>query len=233
VTGFEHTRALAFTLLGLHEYLKVFDAEQEMQGIRKALADRLLSSFRLVGARDWPWCEASLSYDNARLPQALVVSGAGLSDPEMVRVGLEAFDWLVELQHTPDGCYGPIGSNGFYPRGGERAIFDQQPVEACATVSASLDAWRVTADAKWINEMWRAFSWFLGENILQTSLYDPATGGCRDGLHPDRANENQGAESTLSFLLALVDMTTLEAEVRVTNNGSRAASYATARQPSP
>jgi hypothetical protein len=133
----------------------------------------------------------------------------------MVDVGLAAFDWLTDVQRAADGSYQPIGSNGFYPRGGTRAIFDQQPVEACATVSACLDAWRITGDGKWMNEMWRAFSWFLGENILHTSLYDPTTGGCRDGLHADRANENQGAESTLSFLLALVDMTALEAEVRL------------------
>jgi hypothetical protein len=218
VRGFHHTRALAFALMGMHEYLKAFDGEREVQNTRKEIAEQLFASFRAADSEDWPWCEDALSYDNARLPQALLVSGVGLANPEMVSMGLKAFDWLTELQRAPDGSYLPIGSNGFYPRAGSRAVFDQQPLEACATVSASLDAWRVTGDTKWLNEMWRAFSWFLGENTLRTSLYDPTTGGCRDGLHPDRANENQGAESTLSFLLALVDMATVEAEVRVTSN---------------
>lgn len=220
VRKFHHERALAFALLGMHEYLKAFDGEHEVQVTRRTIADQLLASFRRAGTADWPWCASSLSYDNARLPQALFVSGVALADAEMVQTGLAAFDWLTKIQQAPDGAYLPIGSNGFYAHGGERALFDQQPLEACASVSANLDAWRATADKKWINEMWRSFSWFLGENTLQMSLYDPTTGGCRDGLHPDRANENQGAESTLSFLLALVDMTSLEVEVRVRSNVS-------------
>jgi hypothetical protein len=104
------------------------------------------------------------------------------------------------------GSFAPVGSDGFFPRSAESACFDQQPIEACATVSACLDAWRVTGDEQWGREMWRAFSWFLGENQLQTSLYDPMTKGCLDGLHVDRPNENQGAESTLSFLIALAEM---------------------------
>ena len=216
---FEHPRAWAFALLGMHEYLKVFQGERDVEAARKVLAERLFASFQEASTDDWVWCGDTLSYDNARLPQALIVSGAGLGDSKMVTAGLKVLDWLTELQRAPGGYFLPIGSNGFYSRGGVRAAFDQQPLEACAAVSASLDAWRVTADSKWINEMWRAFSWFLGENVLHTSLYDPATRGCRDGLHADRANENQGAESTLSFLLALVEMTSLEAEVRLRRDG--------------
>ena len=212
---FDHPRAQAFTLLGMHEYLKMFQGESNVEAARKRLAERLRASFQSAATEDWLGCGDTLSYDNARLPQALIVSGAGLGDSGMVATGLEALDWLTKIQRAPDGCFLPVGSEGFYPRGGERAMFDQQPIEACATVSASLDAWRVTGDSEWINEMWRAFSWFLGENVLHTSLYEPSTGGCRDGLHADRANENQGAESTLSFLLALVEMNSLEAEVRL------------------
>ena len=104
----------------------------------------------------------------------------------------------------------PVGSHGFYSKNTEKARFDQQPVEACAAVSACLQAYRATGKSRWRKEAWSAFNWFLGDNDLQIALYDPTTGGCRDGLHPDRANENQGAESTLSFLMALLEMRKLE-----------------------
>jgi hypothetical protein len=115
--------------------------------------------------------------------------------------------WLVTIQHCESkGHFVPIGSKGFHSKNAEKARFDQQPVEACATVSACLQACRATENESWRKDAWCAFNWFLGDNDLQIALYDPATGGCRDGLHPDRANENQGAESTLSFLMALLEM---------------------------
>jgi hypothetical protein len=129
-----------------------------------------------------------------------------MHDEEMAAAGLRSLEWLVELQHSSDGYFAPIGSNGFYVRGGSIAAFDQQPVEACAMVSACLEARRATGHARWTEHARFAFDWFLGHNQLQKPLYDPSTGGCRDGLHPDRVNENQGTESTLSFLLALLEM---------------------------
>jgi hypothetical protein len=129
-----------------------------------------------------------------------------MGNAEMTEAGSRSLAWLAEIQRSEDGYFSPIGSDGFYVRGGVRASFDQQPVEACAMVSACLEAQRVTGDARWAVPARRAFSWFLGQNHLQRSLYDATTGGCRDGLHADRANENQGAESTLSFLLALLEM---------------------------
>jgi hypothetical protein len=104
----------------------------------------------------------------------------------------------------------PIGSQGFDRQDGEKARFDQQPLEAAGAVSACLQAYKVTGDRRWRNKAWSAFNWFLGDNDLQLPLYDSATGGCRDALHPDRANENQGAESTLSFLIALLEMRSLQ-----------------------
>jgi hypothetical protein len=112
--------------------------------------------------------------------------------------------------HQEDDLFVPIGSRGFFAQDGERARFDQQPVEACATISACLQAFRLTSERQWLDEAWCAFRWFLGENDLQVPLYDAATGGCRDGLHPDRVNENQGAESTLSFLMSLLEMHSIE-----------------------
>jgi hypothetical protein len=131
----------------------------------------------------------------------------------MMEVGCESLEWLVAEQHREDrGIFVPIGSMGFFVQGGEKARFDQQPVEACATIAACLLAYRITKLSRWKDEAWSAFRWFLGSNDLQIPLYDAATGGCKDGLHPDRVNENQGSESTLSFLLALLDMQSLELE---------------------
>ena len=125
---------------------------------------------------------------------------------DIVDGGVQSLDWLLSLQRSPGGDFAPIGSNGFLARGGAAAPFDQQPVEACTVTSASLSAYCVSGDARWMEHGTRAFDWFLGQNALQQWLYDPATGGCRDGLHADRVNRNQGAEATLSFLLALCEM---------------------------
>lgn len=129
-----------------------------------------------------------------------------MGDDEMLAAGLRSLEWLTTVQQSKEGYFSPIGSNGFYVRGRPRATFDQQPVEASCTISACLEAGRVSGDARWGARAEQAFNWYLGQNDLQQSLYDPATGGCRDGLHADRVNENQGAESTLSFLLAISEM---------------------------
>ena len=124
---------------------------------------------------------------------------------------MRSLDWLVSVQSSPDKQFAAIGSNGFYDRDAAPAAFDQQPVEACSTVSACLDAYHISHDARWALRARCAFNWFLGENHLQHWLFDPATGGCRDGLHADRPNQNQGAEATLSFLMALHEMRTIDA----------------------
>jgi glycosyltransferase involved in cell wall biosynthesis len=209
---FKSPRACAFALLGLQEYLESFPGDRAALGASDILANRLLSSYRDHRSADWKWFEKSLSYSNARLPQALIRSGMRSANEEMLSAGLEALDWLVTIQRCEvRGHFVPIGSLGFFSRKTEKARFDQQPVEACGAVAACLQAYRATGMGHWRKEAWSAFNWFLGDNDLQIALYDPATGGCRDGLHPDRANENQGAESTLSFLMALLEMRKLEA----------------------
>lgn len=208
---FKSPRACAFALLGVLEYLDSFPGDRAALSASDALANRLLNSYRANRSDDWKWFESELAYSNARLPQALLRAGVRAGNEEMVSAGLEALGWLVALQHCEaKGHFVPIGSQGFYSKTAEKARFDQQPVEACATVSACLQAYRGTGKARWRKEAWSAFNWFLGDNDLQIALYDPTTGGCRDGLHPDRANENQGAESTLSFLMALLEMRKLE-----------------------
>jgi hypothetical protein len=143
----------------------------------------------------------------------------------MMSASLEALEWLTRTQRCEvKKHFVPIGSLGFYSNKTEKARFDQQPIEACAAVSACLQAYRATGKSSWRQEAWSAFNWFLGDNDLQIALYDPTTGGCRDGLHPDRVNENQGAESTLSFLMALLEMRQLE-DSELTENKTQCAGH--------
>lgn len=217
VSEFESTRGWAFALLGIDAYLNAFQGDTGVEAVRKVLADRLRGLRARHQAEDWPWYEEHVTYDNARLPQALIVTGTRMGDAELTDAGLRSLDWLLQIQRCDEGYFAPVGSNGFYKRASTKARFDQQPLEACAMVSACLEALRVTGDDRWAEEARRVFRWFLGENQLHTPLYDPTTGGCRDGLHVDRPNENQGAESTLSFLLALVEMGMLESETHLRN----------------
>ncbi|HKI13143.1 MAG TPA: glycosyltransferase family 4 protein [Candidatus Acidoferrum sp.] len=208
---FKSPRACAFALLGLLEYLESFPGDRAALNAADALANRLLDSYRAHSSAEWKWFEGVLAYSNARLPQALIRAGTRSANEAMVSAGLEALEWLATMQHCEiKGHFVPIGSHGFYSKITEKARFDQQPVEACAAVSAFLQAYAATGKSRWKKDAWTAFNWFLGDNDLQIALYDPRTGGCRDGLHPDRANENQGAESTLSFLMALLEMHKLE-----------------------
>jgi glycosyltransferase involved in cell wall biosynthesis len=219
---FESPRAWAYTLLGIDEYVRAFQGDRGVQAVRKSLSERLLDIQRRAGDRDWPWFEDRVTYCNARLPQALLVSGARMENEEMVSAALRSLEWLTGLQSTEDGYFAPIGTNGFFVRGQAKALFDQQPVDACAMVSACLDARRVTGHVAWAHRARHAFDWFLGFNVLKEPLYDPSTGGCRDGLHPDRVNQNQGAESTLSFLMALVEMRTAGRAGAWSSNASEA-----------
>jgi glycosyltransferase involved in cell wall biosynthesis len=208
---FSSPRAWAYAMLGIQEYLDAYPGDRDAQRVRSALAHRLLELYDAVRSPDWKWFEDVLAYGNARLPQALLLVGCACANDRMISTGLEALDWLLSQQRCEtNGHFVPIGSQGFYRKGGEKARFDQQPIEAAGAVSACLQAYRATGDGRWHREAWSAFNWFLGDNDLQLPLYDSVTGGCRDGLHPDRANENQGAESTLSFLMALLEMRSLQ-----------------------
>ncbi len=210
VASFTSPRAWAFTLLGIHQYLKAHPDHPESLDMRGLLAARLLETRRASADSDWPWFENSVTYENARLCQALILTGSSVPDSQALSIGLETLRWLAHQQVSPSGHFRPVGTNGFLQRGGERATFDQQPVEAQAMVSACLDAFDATGDAFWRREARRAFDWFLGRNDLGIPLHDPTSGGCRDGLHHHRANENQGAESTLAFQIALAEMTAAE-----------------------
>lgn len=206
VENFTSPRAWAYALLGMHEYLRRFSGDSAVRRMREVLAEKLFELYRKNADEQWQWFEQRLTYANARLAQAMLLCGQWMERGDMAEAGLKALEWLVRVQTAAEGHFVPIGNQGFYERGGARARFDQQPIEACATVSACLEAYRMTGEQRWYEEARKAFDWFLGKNDLHLSLYNFATGGCHDGLQPDRVNLNQGAESTLAWLLSLIEM---------------------------
>ena len=226
VTGFTSPRAWAFSLIGIHEYLRRMRGDRVAIEVRENLTGQLMNIFDQVAEPGWTGFEESLTYDNAKLAHALIVSGHATGQRSVLQRGIQALRWLVGVQTSEHGQLRPIGSNGFYKRNGRRADFDQQPIEAQATVSACLEAYRATADPWWYEQAQRAFDWFLGWNDLGLELYAPHTGGCRDGLHVDRGNENQGAESTLAFLLSLAEMRRVQSTATSVQRATAAASIA-------
>jgi len=206
VQYFRSPRAWAFTLLGLNAYCRAVTSASRAQELRTLLADRLMSILSFVETDDWVWFEEELAYDNARLPQALIATGAALGVRSYSAAGSRTLRWLTSQQTSGAGLFRPVGSDSFrHPRKPPQH-FDQQPVEATAAISAALEAWRADGDARWRDDAQRAFAWFLGSNDLSVPLVDLDTGSCRDGLHPDRANENRGGESAVSYLLSLAEM---------------------------
>jgi len=205
--AFVSPRAWSFTLLGLDAYTRASAAvSADVSTLRTRLAERLQSSLRSVETPEWIWFEKSLAYENARMPQALLVTGIATGDPVYTAAGLRSLRWLMAHQTTPAGCFRPVGSQGFGEEMCKPRPFDQQPLEAAATISACRAAWRADPDPRWRVDALRAFSWFLGRNDLSIPLVDVDAGSCSDGLHPDRANENRGAESVVSWLLALTEI---------------------------
>ncbi|MCY7349502.1 MAG: glycosyltransferase family 4 protein [Cytophagaceae bacterium] len=204
ILGMTSPRAWAFALLGISEYLTRFGGDRKVRRIQTELTGKLITLYQAHATPEWDWFEPILTYDNARLCQALLLS----NNPEAERIGLRTFGWLQGVQSAPGGHFRPIGNDGFYEMNGQRAMFDQQPVEAAAGVAASIAAWQVTGEVTWLHEARRAFDWFLGRNDLGLSLYDAHSGGCFDGLQLDRVNQNQGAESLLAWLMAYVELKT-------------------------
>ncbi len=202
---FTHPRAIAFVIIGIHAYLCRYSGDSLARKMRKILSTRLMKQFKDFATETWPWCEEVLTYDNARLPQALLLSGQWLPDHEMREMGLRSLEWLKKAQTDETGHYfAAIGNHGWFAKDGKKARFAQQPLEAAAMVDACIEAFNCTQDEKWIADAYRCLNWYQGENDLRIPLYDHSTGGCRDGLEAHGANENQGAESSLSWLMALL-----------------------------
>jgi glycosyltransferase involved in cell wall biosynthesis len=205
VESFHSPRAWAFTLLGLDACIAV-DARPYALDLRHRLARRLMSLLAATETKDWVWFEEQLAYDNARLSQALILTGMSTDTPEYVAAGLRTLRWLMALQTSEEGFFRPVGSKSFGDRRCHPQAFDQQPLEAAATISACLAASRADEDPRWKADAVRAFAWFHGSNDLSCPLVDLETGSCADGLHPDRANENRGGESVVSYLLGLAEI---------------------------
>ena len=233
VTTFTSPRAWAFSLLGIQYYLRRFPGDRAVLSVQNALAQKLMELYRDNRTDEWPWFEDIVTYCNPALPQALLRYGQSSNDPEAISIGLESLTWLVKIQQSDKGWIMPIGNQGFYPKEGQISYFDQQPVEVYSLVSACLDAFRITEDVGWYDYATQAFEWFFGRNALGVSVYDKATGGCRDGLHIDRLNENQGAESTLSLIQSMLEMKQFarEHEDRLRANGKRRASLVLVTSP--
>ncbi len=198
-------RAIAFTLVGMHAYLFKFSGDTEVRRIREFLANKLFNQFKQNATKDWPWVEDTLTYANGKLPHALLLCGQWLQRKDMIDMGLRSLKWLLTLQ-TEEGHFVPIGSNGWYEKNGPRARFDQQPIESNSMIEACVEAFNITRNKAWISSAVMCFNWFLGQNDLNMPLYDAKTGGCRDGLEADGINQNEGAESTLAWLLSLMTL---------------------------
>ncbi len=211
VEQFRSPRAWAFTLLGLDAYCAATPDDRQAAGLRRTLAAKLMGLLARVETAGWVWFEEGLAYDNARLPEALLLTGLATDAPDMTAAGLRTLDWLAGVQTVGAGRFRPVGSDSFGDIRQPPKPFDQQPLEAAATIAACLAAHRADGSNRWAGHARRAFDWFHGANDLGMPLADPVDGGCRDGLHPDRANENRGAESAVSYLLACLDMRQLAA----------------------
>ena len=210
VVRFSSPRAWAFALIAIHEYLRTFSGDRVVSQTRDVLTNMLADLFRANSSPDWQWFERTVTYDNAKLSHAMILSGHWTAHTEILEIGLTSLRWLLEAQTAGGGHFAPIGCNGFWVRGGEKARFDQQPLEAHAMVSACLEAFAVTRSEFWRKAAHRCFEWFLGRNDLGQPLYDSTTGGCRDALLQDHLNQNQGAESSLAFYLSYAELTRSE-----------------------
>lgn len=199
-------RSESFAILGLHYFLRRHEGDDEVRRCLQCLSHRLNQLVASSESAKWPWPADLVTYDNGRIPQALIVAGYVLEQEEMVDRGLRLLRWLIDVQSSPNGHICFIGNDGWLQRGGERPMFDQQPLEAAAMIGACKAAYRASGDAVWLAEMRRCFEWFLGRNELGAMMIDFKTRGCFDGLTPSGPNRNQGAESLLSWLLSLLIM---------------------------
>ena len=199
-----HPHGWAYSLIGIHAYLRRFSGDSHARRVREQLAHKLFEQFKANASDDWPWLSDDLTYANARLPHALLLSGRWMFNNEMIQVALRNLEWLHSVQTGEKGQFEPVGTDGWFHRGGEKSRFNQQPIEAAAMIDACLEAYRVTADSVWTDRAHRCLNWFLGDNDLATPLYDAASGGCHDALMAHGVSENQSTESTLAWLLSLL-----------------------------
>lgn len=212
VKQFEHIRSWAYSIIGIHAYLAHFGGDTDVRRWRSELSYRLFDEYKANASDDWPWYDEIVTYANARLPHALLLSGQWIPEPKMIECGLKSLDWLLKIQTAREGQLSIVGNNGWLTKELKTAAnFDQQPIEVMGLIEACVEAYRITRDNHWIIEVRRCMEWFLGKNELQVPLYDFKTGGCCDGLTPQGPNRHQGAESTLAWLISLLTVHHLQA----------------------
>lgn len=205
-TQFTSPRAWAFTVIGLQGYLSVYGGDTDARKILDDLAGKIYSLYIKNVTKEWFWCEDIATYANGILPHALILAGKQNNDTKMYEIGIKSLEWLLKVQTAPEGHLSVIGNNGWLKKDGIKTIFDQQPIEVMCLINVCLDVYIITKEKKWFNEGERCLSWFLGQNDLQTPVYDYKTGGCGDGLESQAVNGNQGAESTLAWLISIIKM---------------------------
>ncbi len=221
VRSFESPLAIALSVVGIQEYLRCFGGDAAARRAREELVTKLLARFEANAGSDWPWLEDAVGPESARIPQALLMSGQWMQRSDVIATGERALEFLVGAQTATENAgadtlaathFSPVGDKGRYRKGGERSRFDQLPADVQAAMDACVEAWHVTRERKWLDAAKLCYEWFLGRNDLGISLYDHSSGGCRDGLQPDRANQNEGSRATLSWLLAVVSMEEVRSE---------------------
>lgn len=195
-------RARAFAMLGAAAMLGAHPGHALGREILARFGEELIALLDGNRRPEWQWFEIVLAYDNARLPEALLRAGMALGRDAFVRVGLETLEWIVARQTSPEGRFRAVGTESFGRVYAPPLQFDQQPLEAQATVEACVAAHAATGDRRWVEEAVRAYRWYLGANDLELPLASAQDGGCFDGLMPHGLNRNQGAESILALQLA-------------------------------
>ena len=202
-------RAKAFTVLGLSQYQRAYPKDQALSRNIKILIGQLLKLFKKKSSIEWPWFEAYLTYCNGRIPQALFEAYEHVKDEEYLQVANDSFNFILQVQMN-NGIFTPIGNNGWYKKGSTKAIYDQQSVEASCMTETTLEAFRVNRNHSFITTAHSIFAWFLGKNTQRLWVYSPTTGSCYDGITPDGLNLNQGAEATVTYLLARLELEMVE-----------------------
>ena len=224
VTSLSSLRSAAFALIGVCAYLEKYGGDTRVKRVAGELASTLFNRYQENTTGDWMWFEDCMTYSNASIPHALIAAGTTLQREDLLACGLRVLEWLIKVQIDPNGHFVPVGSHDWYPKQGKKARFDQQPIEGQTTVEACYAAYTVTRDVKWIFYAQRCLEWFLGENDIGAILYDYNTGGCCDGLAADGVNRNQGAESTLAWLMSLFrfyQMRSLQIADKVAGEGKK------------
>jgi len=201
-------RAKAFAVLGLSQYHRAFPKDQALSRRMIELIEQLLKLYEKESSVDWRWFEACLTYCNGRLPQALFEAYERIRDEDYLQVAKDSFNFILKVQMS-NGVFAPIGNNGWYKKGGLRAMYDQQSVEASCMTEAALAAFRATRNSQFRTAARTLFAWFLGKNTQGLRVYNSNTGGCYDGITPEGVNLNQGAEATVTYLLARLDLETI------------------------